>query len=100
MKRFPSLILAFAVCLAGCGSPQIGVNPEAFEAIDALYTAVSLHDAKLVETCEANLKKLRDDKKLPEAAGKTLDDIIARTRDTKWEDAQTRLGDFMRGQRR
>ncbi len=89
------------VGLGGCGGPpQIGVDEESFKSVDALYTAISLRDQKLVDRCDGRLRELKDGKKLPEAAGTSLDAIIVKARGGKWEDAQTRLGEFMRGQRR
>lgn len=90
-----------ASSLGGCGRPpQIGADKETFKAVDALYTAVSLRDPKLLDGCEKTLSDLKSHGKLPESAGASLDAIIAEARGGKWEDAQGRLGHFMRGQRR
>ncbi|WP_435009394.1 hypothetical protein P12x_000647 [Tundrisphaera lichenicola] len=91
------------VCLflGGCwGPPQIGVDREAFQTVDALYTAVSLRDPRLVEDCRGRLVKLREADKLPEPASKDLEAIIEETRGGEWEPAQLRLSRFMEGQRR
>jgi hypothetical protein len=91
------LVLAFG----GCGRPpQIGADRDTFKAVDALYTAVSLRDPKLVDQCETKLKGLRDAGKIPETASKSLDSIIAEAKGGKWEPAQERLGRFLEGQRR
>jgi hypothetical protein len=88
------------LALAGCGSPpQIGADKATFKAVDALYTAVSLRDPKLVDQCETNLKSLKDTGKIPEDASSSLDSIIAEGRSGKWESAQERLSKFMEGQR-
>lgn len=85
----------------GCGgAPQIGANKEAFKTVDALYTAVGLRDTKLVAQCEEKLEGLRDAGSLPAAAWKSLDSIIARAKDGKWEQSLERLGAFMEGQYR
>lgn len=94
------LMVAGLVLLSGCGVPQIGMDESTFQGVDALYTAVSLRDPKLLEACEANLGRLRSEQKLPEEAGRALDGFIEQARAGDWEDAQTRLADFMRGQRR
>src|SRR5262245_2606272 len=88
------------IALTGCGAPQIGEDPGTFKAVDALYTAVSLRDPKLVDQCAANLKGLHDSGKIPSAASRTLDSIIAEARQGKWEPAFDRLSTFMAGQRR
>jgi hypothetical protein len=88
------------LALGGCGQPQIGADKEAFKTVDALYTAVSLREPKLVDGCEQRLKSLREEGKLPEAASNALVSIIAETRDGKWEPAFDHLSVFMQGQRR
>ena len=96
------LILSFLVLgSGGCGGPpQIGTDKETFKTVDALYTAVGLRDSKLVGECDQRLKSLRDSGKLPEAASRSLESIIAETRAGKWEDALGHLSSFMEGQRR
>lgn len=90
----------FALSLVGCGRPaQIGADRDTFKAVDALYTAVSLRDLKLVDQSETKLKDLRNAGKIPEAASKSLESIIAEAKGGKWEPAQGRLGKFMEGQR-
>ena len=64
-------LLVFA--LGGCGSPpQIGADRDVFNAVDALDTAVSLRDLKLVDRCETTLKDLRDAGKMPDPASQFL----------------------------
>ena len=97
--RVPIVLLVLAV--AGCGRPaQIGADPEVFKTVDALYTAVSLRDPKLVDPCLATLKSLHDAGKLPGDALSTLEGMIEEAKGGAWEDAQTRLARFMQGQRR
>src|SRR5262245_55048333 len=99
VRRLAFLALLF-IAPSGCGGPpQIGVDQEAFKAVDALYTAVSLRDPTLLAECETNLRALNEAGKLPEAARKSLDSYIAEARGGGWESAQLRLADFMRGQR-
>jgi len=91
----------FALGIVGCGRPpQIGGDKETFKTVDALYTAVSLRDAGKVDQCAAKLKSLRDADKLPEAASRSLDAIIAQTKDGQWEPALEQLSTFMEGQSR
>ena len=89
-----------ASAFAGCGPEQIGIDKDAFRAVDALYTAVSLRDPKLLAQCEGKLTGLRDDGKLPSAAFDDLEAIILEARGGDWVPAQDRLADFMKGQRR
>jgi hypothetical protein len=95
--------LASTLCLAlgGCwGPPQIGVDREVFKTVDALYTAVSLRDPRLVEDCRGRLGRLREAGKLPESAARDLDSMIEEARGGAWEPSQLRLSRFMEGQRR
>jgi hypothetical protein len=99
-RRTPALALLAALALAGCGAPQIGDDRETFQAVEGLFTAVSLRDAKQVEAAEARLKALRDSGKLPEAAAGRLEAIGAEARAGGWDAARDRLRDFMSDQRR
>lgn len=89
-----------ALLLAGCGSPQMGADREAFKAVDALYTAVSLRDNKLVDQCAGQLRELRTAGKLPDDAAAALDSIIDEAKAGRWEPSQLRLASFMEAQRR
>jgi hypothetical protein len=97
-----AILLSLSVLsLGGCGGPpQIGADRESFKAVDALYTAVSLKDAKLVDRCGEKLKGLHDAGKLPDDAWKALERFTAGARDGDWENAQNDLSSFMEGQRR
>ena len=68
--------------------------------MDALYTACGLRDDKLVAQTEARLKALRESGKMPDKAFRTLEAIIAETRNKEWEPAIDRLSRFMEGQTR
>ena len=103
MKRLAVVTLAASLLLpgfGGCGPPQIGADRDVFKNVDALYTAVSLRDPALLDRCAGKLRALRDAGKLPPAAGRSLEGIVAEARGGKWERAQSRLGDFMLGQTR
>lgn len=104
MTRRVIIGLAFPLLawgLSGCFSPpQMGADREAFKAVDALYTAVSLRDAGKVDQCAAKLKALHDAGKMPDSAYSSLESIIAVAKDEKWDRAVERLGTFMEGQRR
>jgi hypothetical protein len=103
MHRIPPLLLLVGslLALAGCtGPPQIGTDRATFKAVDALYTAVSLRDSKLVERCAADLKALEGAGKAPRAVVASLDAIIAEANGGRWQPALDRLAAFMEGQRR
>ena len=104
MNRITVVALAaslLGLALGGCrGSPQIGTDRDTFKAVDALYTAVGLRDARLVDQCEVKLKGCRDRGKIQESASRFLDSIIAEAKGGKWEGALEHLSKFMEGQRR
>ncbi len=80
--------------------PQMGDDEEVSKAVDALFTAVSARNERLLEDCEGRLGTLREAGDLPIAAADFLDDIINEARDGRWRPAAERLYDFMRAQRR
>ena len=80
--------------------PQIGGDEETIKAVDALFTAVTARDDKLLADCERQLQALKGAGKLPNHASASLDGIIKQARDGGWESAAQTLYDFMRGQRR
>jgi hypothetical protein len=87
------------VAAAGCGKPeQIGPDPEAFKAVDALFTAVTAKRPDLLEACEKHLGELRERGRLPAKAHGELAGIIDRARAGRWEPAAETLRRFMRGQ--
>lgn len=99
-----ALLLSAAIgmmMLSGCGTPQIGPDDESFQAVDALYTAVSLHDAARTEQCGKTLDALHAQGRLPESAYRRLHAITtAMPRDPQsWEGVRVALRDFMKGQR-
>lgn len=92
-------LAAAALILGGCGQPQLGPSPEAFKAVDALYTAVSVRDTSQLDRCEAALKQFQSDGSLPDAASGSISAIIAEARAGSWEPARQSLRDFMLAQR-
>lgn len=101
LQRTLLAAVSIAVAASGCwGPPQIGADDRSFKAVDALYTAVSLREVKLVDQCQAELKSLREGGALGEDASGALESIIDEAKGGAWEDAQTRLARFMEGQRR
>ena len=94
-------VLIATVALTGCWAPpQIGPDKDTFKAVDALYTAISLREPKLVESCVSKLNELKAAGKVPEAAFRSLDSIVLEAKEGRWEPSQERLASFMEGQRR
>jgi len=95
-------LLALGLLLCGfLNRPaQMGVSEDAFNTVDALYTAVRNRDEKRVAECEQRLKGYRDTGKLPPDAADDLDAIIRKTRSGSWDVATERLYEFMLAQRR
>ena len=94
---------ALAALIAFCflpKEPQIGADEEAFKTVDALFTAVTSRSPPLLEQCDQRLRKLHTDGKLSDPAFRSLEKIMARARDGKWQPAAEDLYAFMRGQRR
>src|SRR5690242_8777815 len=93
--------LLLGLAIGGCGShAQIGPDPDTFKAVDALYTAISLRDPKLVDQCAGKLKELQAAGKIPDAAYASLDGMIGEAKSGAWEPSQERLASFMEAQRR
>ena len=80
--------------------PQMGSDKEVFAGVDALFTALTAQDAKLLAQCEQRLHALRDARKLPPAAAQHLDGVIRTARAGRWQAAAETLYGFMRAQRR
>jgi hypothetical protein len=78
----------------------MGADEELFRTVDALFTAVTARDQKLLADCEQRLLTLKGAGKVPSEAGTYLDTIIGRARAGRWESAAQTLYDFMRAQRR
>lgn len=81
-------------------TPQLGADEEVFKAVDALFTAVTARDEKLLGRCEQRLRGLRDGKQLPAAAADHLDGILEQARAADWQAAAERLYAFISAQRR
>lgn len=80
--------------------PQMGADPEVFETVDALYTAVRNRDEPRMLACEKRFAEYRASGALPASAADSLARIIRTARDGSWERAAERLYDFMLAQRR
>ena len=88
-------------CLAGCAKPpQLGDDERVLSAADALLTAVSSRDSKLLDQCEANINAMRQAGDLSEPAHEYLARIVTEARGGNWKSARERLVGMIRAQRR
>lgn len=95
------LAIVVGVYFFGFGKPpQMGPDEEVFRAVDALYTAVTARNDKLLGECEKRLQGLKNAGKLPATAADYLDGVIATGRAGNWQAAAERLYDFMKNQQR
>jgi hypothetical protein len=79
--------------------PQIGADPEAMKTVDALFTAVTSKDERRLTDCEERLRAHEEAGRLPAAAARRLDAVIARARGGEWRPAAETLYSFIRAQR-
>lgn len=109
MRNHRAIVAAFAVAglavfgivFYGCGRPpQMGADPEVFRTVDALYTAITARNEKLLSDCEGRLQTLEQAGKLPSSSGAHLKGIIGIARQGRWQAAAERLYRFMEAQRR
>ncbi len=80
--------------------PQIGGDDAVIDTVDALFTAVTSHDARRLGQCEEQLRVLQEGRRLPRGAADYLDEVIRTARAGKWRNAAERLFAFMKAQRR
>ena len=79
--------------------PQLEVDGQVFNTVDALFTAIRSRDSSALEGCERRLKAYHEQGRTSDAVASSLGAIIEQTREGQWEPAARRLYDFMRGQR-
>jgi hypothetical protein len=80
--------------------PQMGADEKVTRAVDALFTAITARDEKLLAECEQRLLALKEAGKLPKGASTYLEKITRKARAGAWESAARSLYDFIRAQRR
>ena len=93
-------VLAVFLYFALRQPPQMGADPAVFREVDALYTAVTAHNEKLLDQSDKRLQELKSAGKLPADASSYLDGVIATARQGRWQPAAERLHAFMKAQRR
>jgi hypothetical protein len=80
--------------------PQMGADEEVSRNVDALFTAITARDEKLLADCEGRLHTLKDTDRFPPEASAYLDNIISKAHAGHWDSAAQALYEFMRAQRR
>src|SRR5439155_8771617 len=80
--------------------PQLGGDPDVVRTVDALFTAVTARDEKLLTGCEQRLRASKEAGKLGTEPFDYLDGIIRKARTGRWQSAAEKLYDFMKVQRR
>src|SRR5262249_17425726 len=109
VKRQRLLLLALGLLAGGAvvllvlnlrRPPQMGADEAVFNTVDALFTAVTARDEKLLGQCEKRLHAHEKPGKLPNAAANYLDGVIRKAREGRWESAAETLYGFMQAQRR
>ncbi|MBM4074603.1 MAG: hypothetical protein FJ267_03045 [Planctomycetes bacterium] len=84
---------------SGCSRRPAAVDSEdAMLAIDALYTAITSRQSKLVEDVHDRLKSLASAQKLSSEALRQLESIIESANSGKWESAAKQVDHFIRRQ--
>jgi len=97
----PCAAAGLLIVLVGCGRPpQLGADDDVFKTVDALFTAVTARDEKLLDDCGQRLRSFQEAGRLPADASEYLDAIIEQARDGRWEPAAEKLYHFMKAQRR
>lgn len=96
---FVGLALIIAGAYAFWPTPQMGADKDVMSAVDALFTAVTARDERLLSQCEQRLAALKAQEKIPTAAAGRLDGIIEQSREGGWDSAARRLYSFIQAQR-
>jgi hypothetical protein len=78
----------------------MGADADVFATVDALFTALTAQDEKLLSQSEQRLRILSEAGKLPPQAASYLDGVIEKARGGSWQSAAETLYAFMKAQRR
>lgn len=79
---------------------QLGQDEDVYQTVDALFTAVTARNDKLLTQCEQRLRSHRDAGKIPPATAAYLERRIASAHQGRWQAAAQSLYSFMLAQRR
>lgn len=80
--------------------PQMDYDPDAFAAVDALFTAINARNTSTLSQCEQRLATLAQNGRIPEPAASRLSEIVAIARAGDWMHSGQSLYSFIQGQRR
>jgi len=80
--------------------PQLGADREVFRTVDALFTAITARDERLLRDCAGRLRTHHADGKMPGEAWAYLGDVVATAEAGRWQPAAENLYAFMKAQRR
>lgn len=80
-------------------TPQLGPDEQVRGEVDALFTAITARDDKLLAQCEARIEVLKSKSKVTTAVAGHLQGIIEQAQEGGWEPAAKRLYTFIQGQR-
>ncbi len=89
----------FATVYFAWPTPQLGADEQVRGEVDALFTAVTARDEKLLAQCEVRIEELKSRSKLNDAAAQRLASIISEARKGGWESAAKRLYTYIQSQR-
>ena len=92
------LLLAFQIWTRW-PAPQMPTDEQVFNTVDALFTAVTAHDAARLSECEQRLKTYHADGRISDAVADRLSGVVQQAHDGDWEPAAQTLYDFILGQR-
>jgi len=81
-------------------TPQLANDEQIFKEVDALFTALTTRNRKLLADCEQRLQAGQGAGQVSPAAARVLADTIQQAQAGEWEPAARRLYDFMLDQRR
>lgn len=100
-QRISLVVILATSAAAGCsGAPQFTGDEECFNAVDALWTAVTAQQTPWLEDSARELQRLRDSGQLSPEAWKALEAPIAQARSGQWEEAARELYGLIKAQRR
>lgn len=80
-------------------TPQMAIDEQVFNTVDALFTAVTAHDATRLSECDQRLKAYHTEGRISDAVADRLGGIVQQAHDGDWEPAARTLYDFILGQR-
>jgi len=94
-------ILLLSTLLFGCfRAEQVAADPDVFNELDALYTAVTSQRTELLQASTARLKSLHESGKLTDTGFEEISALIRPAEQGRWKESTENLYRFMRAQRK